>query len=99
MRVCRPPFAFLVLFLCSPLLAQEAPSVAVKRGQAQFAQTCGFCHGPDANGGAEGPNLMRSGIVRHDNNGDTIGPVIRDGRPKKGMPPGPLSDTQIAEVV
>jgi cytochrome c oxidase cbb3-type subunit 3 len=99
MHGCRPWFAFLVLFLCSPLLAEDAPSDAVKRGQAQFAQTCGFCHGPDANGGAEGPNLMRSGLVRHDDNGNTIGPVIRDGRPKKGMPPVPLSDAQIADVV
>jgi cytochrome c oxidase cbb3-type subunit III len=70
-----------------------------KRGQAQFAQTCGFCHGPDANGGAEGPNLMRSMLVRHDENGNLIGPVIRDGRPAKGMPPIPLNNAQIADVV
>jgi cytochrome c oxidase cbb3-type subunit 3 len=76
-------------------LGQES----AKRGQAQFAQTCGFCHGPDANGGAEGPNLMRSMLVRHDENGNLIGPVIRDGRPTKGMPAIPLNNTQIADVV
>src|SRR5438270_2238754 len=92
-------FPFLMLFLCSSAFSQNPPSDAVKRGQAQFEQRCGFCHGPDANGGAEGPNLMRSGLVRHDDNGNLIGPVIRDGRPKKGMPPVPLSETQIADVV
>jgi cytochrome c oxidase cbb3-type subunit 3 len=76
-------------------LGQES----AKRGQAQFAQTCGFCHGADANGGAEGPNLMRSALVRHDENGNFIGPVIRDGRPTKGMPPVPLNNNQIADVV
>ncbi len=42
---------------------------------------------------------MRSGLVRHDDEGKLIGPVIRDGRPKKGMPAVPLSETQIADVV
>ena len=72
---------------------------SAKRGKTQFAQTCGLCHGPDASGGAEGPNLIRSAVVRHDENGNLIAPVIRDGRPKKGMPPVPLSDAQIADVV
>jgi cytochrome c oxidase cbb3-type subunit 3 len=99
MHACRDRFVLLFLFLCPYVLAQNPASDAVKRGQAQFAQTCGFCHGPDANGGAEGPNLMRSGLVRHDDDGKLIGPVIRDGRPKKGMPPVPLSETQIADVV
>ena len=93
----RCAFLFLLLPWCA--FAQNPSSDAVKRGQAQFAQTCGFCHGPDANGGAEGPNLMRSGIVRHDDNGKLIAPVIRDGRPAKGMPPVPLSETQISDVV
>jgi cytochrome c oxidase cbb3-type subunit III len=99
MHVYKYRFPFLTLFLCSSVFSQNPPSDAVERGQAQFEQRCGFCHGPDANGGAEGPNLMRSGVVRHDDNGNLIGPVIRDGRPKKGMPPVPLSETQVADVV
>ena len=50
-------------------------------------------------GGSGGPNLMRSAVVRHDNNGDLIGQVIRDGRPGKGMPPIPLNASQISAVV
>jgi cytochrome c oxidase cbb3-type subunit 3 len=74
-------------------------SEASQRGRAQFGKSCGFCHGKDATGGAEGPNLMRSSVVRHDNNGDLIGQTIREGRPGGGMPPVPLSPQQIADIV
>src|SRR5947209_4683428 len=46
-----------------------------KRGQQQFSQTCSFCHGADANGGAEGPSLVLSSLVRHDKHGELIGQV------------------------
>jgi cytochrome c oxidase cbb3-type subunit 3 len=72
---------------------------AGERGRAQFAQSCAFCHGPNANGGTHGPSLIRSAVVRHDENGNLIGPVIRDGRPDRGMPPVPLSAAQAADVV
>ncbi len=99
MRAFRSWFAFFLFPGCWLLFAQNSSTVSVERGQAQFKQSCAFCHGPDANGGAEGPNLMRSKVVRHDDNGNLIGPVIRDGRPKKGMPAVALSESQIADVV
>lgn len=71
---------------------------AAQRGQKQFAASCSFCHGVNANGGAEGPNLILSSLVRHDKNGDLIGIVIRQGRPSKGMPPFPFSAEQIADI-
>lgn len=71
----------------------------VQRGRKEFVQYCSFCHGINANGGAEGPNLVRSGVVRHDKDGDLIGQVIREGRPGKGMPPVPLTTSQIKDVV
>lgn len=74
-------------------------SESAERGRAQFAKSCGFCHGKDATGGAEGPNLMRSSVVRHDHNGDLIGQTIREGRPSGGMPPIPLQPQQIADIV
>lgn len=70
---------------------------AAERGRKQFEQSCGFCHGADATG-ARGPDLLRSPLVAHDVKGDQIGPVIRQGRPDKGMPPMPLSDAQILEI-
>lgn len=76
-----------------------SPSEAAKRGQVQFSQSCGFCHAPDATGTSEGPDLIRSSLVRHDDNGNLITPVIRSGRPDKGMPPVKLTESQIADVV
>jgi cytochrome c oxidase cbb3-type subunit 3 len=98
-----------ILFVMLPLLSGSArlaaqeraaavDSAAVERGRQQFGQSCGFCHGADATG-ARGPDLVRSPLVAHDVKGDQIGPVIKQGRPDKGMPPAPLSDAQISDVV
>jgi mono/diheme cytochrome c family protein len=73
---------------------------AVKRGQAIFVPTCGFCHGTNATGGASGPNLVRSTVVLHDQGtGKAIGPVIHNGRPGTGMPAFPnFTDAQIHDI-
>lgn len=71
---------------------------AVERGRGQFQKNCAFCHGPEANGGSEGPDLMRSKIVRHDENGNLIGPVILNGFPDKGMPAFQFTSEQIQDV-
>ena len=71
---------------------------AVERGRKIFVPTCGFCHGNDAHG-KSGPDLVRSALVLHDNKGDTIGPVIRNGRPDRGMPAfASLTAEQIADI-
>jgi len=77
----------------------EYPAAAVERGRVQFQKTCAFCHGPDANGGATGPNLMRSAVVRHDEKGNLMGPVVRNGFPDKGMPAFQLTSAQIMDIV
>ena len=70
----------------------KAPDpAAVARGKQKFIATCGFCHGTNANGGETGPDLIRSTLVLHDNNGDMIGPVILHGRAGKGMPAFPAT--------
>lgn len=51
-------------------------------GGALFIQNCAFCHGKDAGGGESGPDLTRSKLVSSDKNGEAIGPVVRNGRPK-----------------
>lgn len=76
----------------------EVSAEAYKRGQEQFAESCGFCHGRNGTGGSNGPNLNRSEVVRHDVNGDQIGRLIREGRPDKGMPPVSLTEGQISDV-
>jgi cytochrome c oxidase cbb3-type subunit III len=71
---------------------------AAERGRKIFVPTCGFCHGNDAHG-KSGPDLVRSVLVLHDNKGDVLGPVIRNGRPERGMPGfSALSAEQIADI-
>jgi cytochrome c oxidase cbb3-type subunit 3 len=69
----------------------------VQRGRKQFVQSCGFCHGVDATGG-RAPDLVRSPLVAHDQKGELIGEVIRNGRPDKGMPALPMTPEQIADI-
>lgn len=80
-------------------LAPPANPVVAARGQKLFLQNCAFCHGPNATG-AEGPDLVRSTVVLHDENGETIGPVVLKGRPDKGMPSfSGLTQAQIHDLV
>lgn len=74
-------------------------SSAFAQGQSKFVQDCGFCHGRDAGGGEDGPDLTRSKLVAEDKNGDKIGPVVRNGRPQLGMPRFTVSDQELAELV
>src|ERR1051326_8521809 len=78
---------------------QAPPDPAIARGQTQFAQSCAFCHGVNANGGTHGPSLIRSSVVRHDENGNLISAVIRGGRREQGMPPIQLTPNQVGDVV
>src|SRR5947209_17200269 len=50
-------------------------------------------------GGETGPDLTRSTLVRDDVAGDTLGPVIRAGRPDKGMPAFRFADADLAAIV
>ena len=78
---------------------QSYPPEQVRAGETRFVGQCGFCHGRDAGGGESGPDLIRSTLVAEDVRGDKIGPVIRQGRPDKGMPGSNLNDTDIAAIV
>jgi len=71
----------------------------IRAGEVFFVSQCGFCHGRDAMGGETGPDLTRSIVVAEDVKGDKIGPVVRTGRPEKGMPANNLSDTDLGNVV
>jgi cytochrome c oxidase cbb3-type subunit III len=75
-----------------------AQAAAAERGHAIFKMNCAACHAEDATG-ARGPDLIRSSLVRHDKDGDLIGPVVIGGRADKGMPSFPFNQTQISEIV
>jgi len=82
--------------------AQQRPPgdpAVVARGKALFGVTCAMCHGADLRGGQlNGPNLLRSQLVLSDQAGELIMPVIRGGRPDKGMPPIPMPDEDAKAV-
>ncbi len=82
-----------------PAPPKSYPPELVQKGAALFRQDCSFCHGRNAGGGETGPDLTRSKLVTDDVDGDKIGPVVRNGRPDKGMPRFDLSDDQIAGLI
>jgi len=72
---------------------------AVDRGGLVFASKCGGCHGATAKGTNRAPDLVRSVLVLDDEKGLLIAPVIRNGRPDKGMPKQDLNEAQVSDVV
>ena len=79
-------------------LSSPPDLVAAARGQKLFTQSCGFCHGNNATG-AEGPDLLRSTLVLHDEKGELVGPFLRKGRPDRGMPSfAGLTDAQTYDI-
>jgi mono/diheme cytochrome c family protein len=82
--------------------APPAPSIdkaAADRGQGIFSSSCSFCHGSQATGTEQAPNLLRSPLVFQDHNGDTLGPFLKQGRPTLGMPAFPtLQPQQVQDI-
>lgn len=91
-------FRFAPAILLAYCSAAQTPAV-IEQGQTRFLQDCAFCHGRDAGGGETGPDLTRSKLVAEDSKGDKIGPVVRNGRPEKGMPRFSVSDPELAALV
>jgi len=83
----------------APAAVQTYPPELIDAGRTRFAAQCGFCHGRDAAGGERGTDLTRSEIVIQDVRGDRLMPLIRTGRPDKGMPAFQLSDTDLNAIV
>jgi cytochrome c oxidase cbb3-type subunit 3 len=81
------------------VMSFAAAQTAAERGGPTFLQQCAFCHGRDAAGGEDGPDLTRSKLVAEDTAGDKIAPVIREGRPEKGMPRFSLPESDVTALV
>lgn len=73
--------------------AQQRPPgdpALIARGNGIYGANCRLCHGADLRGGDQGgPNLLRSAVVFDDQSGETIGPVVLNGRTNPGLPPMP----------
>jgi cytochrome c oxidase cbb3-type subunit III len=81
------------------LAGSKQDPAAFNRGGKDFATYCAGCHGPKAKGGPGAPDLVRSLLVLDDEKGMLIAPVIREGRPDKGMPKLNLTEPQISDIV
>ncbi len=71
---------------------QRAPGdpAQIARGNQLFQINCRACHGADLRGGDQGgPNLLRSQVVLNDENGESIMPVVQNGKQTPGLPPMP----------
>ena len=75
-----------------------ADPAVVARGKQIFSANCSFCHGSDARGGEQGPNLIRSELVLNDKDGELVAQVVQNGRPDKGMPKFDLSTAQVQSI-
>jgi len=71
----------------------------IRTGELRFGAQCGFCHGRDAAGGEQGPDLTRSELVAQDVRGDKRGPLLRSGRADAGMPSFQLNDSEFTSIV
>jgi cytochrome c oxidase cbb3-type subunit III len=75
-----------------------ADPAAVERGKVLYGVNCTFCHGVDTRGGDGGPSLLRAATVLDDQQGELIGPVVKNGRVDRGMPKFSFSDAQIVDI-
>jgi mono/diheme cytochrome c family protein len=73
--------------------------VAAERGRTIWAAECIQCHGTQARGTDNGPNLVRSDLVLHDHYGSTIGPFLKKGhKMHSGASSATLTAAQIQDV-
>ena len=78
---------------------QQDPA-AVERGTGEYRSNCAFCHGSQAAGTPQAPNLLRSLMVRQDRSGEVLVPFLKEGRPANGMPPfTSLSRQQLTDII
>jgi cytochrome c oxidase cbb3-type subunit III len=95
----KPPVVPITPFGSAYPTRPPADPAAVARGKQIFSANCSFCHGSDARGGEQGPNLIRSELVLNDKDGELILPVVQNGRLSKGMPKFDLSVAEIQTIV
>ena len=82
--------------------AQQRPAgdpTAIARGKMLYEIHCRLCHGADLRGGEQGgTNLLRSPVALNDQAGESLQPVIREGRRNPGLPSMPANDLPADDI-
>jgi len=72
---------------------------AATRGRGTYAAQCINCHGTQAHGTDQGPNLLRSVTMLHDRCGSELEPFLRKGHPlQSGASPASVTSDQITDL-
>ena len=72
---------------------------AADRGRRVWVSECITCHGTQARGTDNGPNLLRSLVVLRDRYGSELGPFLKKGHQmQSGNPSTSLTDAQIVDL-
>lgn len=85
----------------APAVAPKTPGEgdpASERGRQLLVAQCGFCHGSNARGGQQGPDLTRSALVQNDEGGKQLGEFLKVGRPDKNMPKFDLPEKDVQDL-
>jgi mono/diheme cytochrome c family protein len=70
-----------------------------EKGKDVWIAECVTCHGAQARGTDNGPNLLRSLVFLRDRYGSEIGPLLKKGHPlQSGKPASSLTDEQITNI-
>jgi cytochrome c oxidase cbb3-type subunit III len=92
--------ALSMLALWVPLWGQAGPtrpdvdSAAADRGKRMYLQYCVNCHGSQAKGTDDGPDLIRSIVVLHDKAGSELAPALK----KLTNHKGDLAQAQVRDL-
>src|SRR5215467_14461595 len=78
------------------LLLAQSPQVDTASGQKTFETRCAPCHGATGNGGDTGPAIASKLASRDD---AALAAFIRAGAPARGMPPQPIADPGMADLL
>src|ERR1700733_13595478 len=108
MRTCWKELALLLLVpVCAPSRDEPKQAVsnpaagdatAILEGQSLFRADCSPCHGPQARGGARGPDLT-SGRWVHGGSDAGIFHTITQGVPGTEMPGNAFEDSEVWSLI
>ena len=87
---------FVPLVLSLGLSAAGQPAQASDPGRRTFETRCAPCHGENGTGGDTGPPIASRLSARDD---EALAAFVRAGVPARGMPPQPIADPEMADLL